>query len=485
MAVMFLSGAFSGFIGLEAIFGAFFAGLILNRFIPHLSPLMNRIEFIGNALFIPYFLIGVGMLIDVSLLFSGGKILWVVVCLVFFGTVGKGIAAYLMTFALRLPLKWGNMMFGLTSAHAAGAIAMVMVGRKLEVSPGCYLFGDDVLNGIVIMILVTCIISSVMTEHASKAIRLQDKDIPQKLAVSNDDEKMLLPVKYPEYADSLLSMAILMRNQKLNREIVALNVVYDDVNAGNNQTEGRRLLEHLQHAASASDVHLQTQVRIAANIANGIKHAFKEFQASEIIMGLHFHKEISSKFWGEFTQSLYNGLSRQITIARITQPLNTIRRIQVAVPSRAEYEPGFYRWLERLARLAGNLDCRIGFNGRDDTISLIRQYISNYHSSVRAEYQEMQHWNELPKLASTIKEDHMFVIITARKGTVSYKNALERLPDEINRYFAGRTLVIVFPDQYGDNNELMTFAQPQHTEESSAYDMLLKKLRKWTRNSSN
>lgn len=485
MAVMFLSGAFSGFIGLEAIFGAFFAGLILNRFIPHLSPLMNRIEFIGNALFIPYFLIGVGMLIDVSLLFSGGKILWVVVCLVFFGTVGKGIAAYLMTFALRLPLKWGNMMFGLTSAHAAGAIAMVMVGRKLEVSPGCYLFGDDVLNGIVIMILVTCIISSVMTEHASKAIRLQDKDIPQKLAVSNDDEKMLLPVKYPEYADNLLSMAILMRNQKLNREIVALNVVYDDVNAGNNQTEGRRLLEHLQHAASASDVHLQTQVRIAANIANGIKHAFKEFQASEIIMGLHFHKEISSKFWGEFTQSLYNGLSRQITIARITQPLNTIRRIQVAVPSRAEYEPGFYRWLERLARLAGNLDCRIGFNGRDDTISLIRQYISNYHSSVRAEYQEMQHWNELPKLASTIKEDHMFVIITARKGTVSYKNALERLPDEINRYFAGRTLVIVFPDQYGDNNELMTFAQPQHTEESSAYDMLLKKLRKWTRNSSN
>ena len=324
-----------------------------------------------------------------------------------------------------------------------------------------------------------------MTEHASKAIRRQDKDIPQKLAVSNDDEKMLLPVKYPEYADNLLSMAILMRNQKLNREIVALNVVYDDVNAGNNQTEGRRLLEHLQHAASASDVHLQTQVRIAANIANGIKHAFKEFQASEIIMGLHFHKEISSKFWGEFTQSLYNGLSRQITIARITQPLNTIRRIQVAVPSRAEYEPGFYRWLERLARLAGNLDCRIGFNGRDDTISLIRQYISNYHSSVRAEYQEMQHWNELPKLASTIKEDHMFVIITARKGTVSYKNALERLPDEINRYFAGRTLVIVFPDQYGDNNELMTFAQPQHTEESSAYDMLLKKLRKWTRNSSN
>ena len=111
-----------------------------------------------------------------------------------------------------------------------------------------------------------------------------------------------------------------MRNTRLNRGLVALNVVYDDVNVGKHQEEGRQLLRHLQQVASAVDVPMQTQVRIAANIANGIKHAFKEFQASEIIMGLHFHKEISTKFWGQFTQSLYNGMSRQIMIARIMQP---------------------------------------------------------------------------------------------------------------------------------------------------------------------
>jgi len=477
LAVVFLSAALSDAIGLEGIFGAFLSGLILNRFIPRVSPLMNRIEFTGNALFIPYFLIGVGMLINVRLLFQGTHILWVVFCLVLFGTLGKAVAAYLAAGVFRMPRLAGHMMFGLTSAHAAGAIAMVMVGRRLEISPGVYLFGDEVLNGIVIMILFTCVISTVVTEWAAQRLRLKEKKEPELVKTVND-EKILIPVKYPEYADNLVSMATMMRNPKLKRELVALNVVYDDVNMRHNQAEGQRLLEHLQHLASASDVPMTTQVRIAANIANGIKHAFKEFQASEILMGLHFHHNISKGFWGEFTRSLYNGLSHQIIITRIMQPLNTVRRIQVIVPSRAEFEPGFYRWLERLARMTENLECRIIFHGRKDTLQLINEYIHNNFASVRAEYVPMKHWNELPDLATKVSKDHLFVIVTARKGTISYKSAMERLPDEVNRYFKGKTLMIIFPDQYGNEMDDMTFAQPQHTEERSAYEAV----REWIHN---
>ena len=477
LAVVFLSAALSDAVGLEGIFGAFLSGLILNRFIPRVSPLMNRIEFTGNALFIPYFLIGVGMLINVRLLFQGTHIFWVVFCLVLFGTLGKAVAAYLAAGVFRMPRLAGHMMFGLTSAHAAGAIAMVMVGRRLEISPGVYLFGDEVLNGIVIMILFTCVISTVVTEWAAQRLRLKEKKEPELVKTVND-EKILIPVKYPEYADNLVSMATMMRNPKLKRELVALNVVYDDVNMRHNQAEGQRLLEHLQHLASASDVPMTTQVRIAANIANGIKHAFKEFQASEILMGLHFHHNISKGFWGEFTRSLYNGLSRQIIITRIMQPLNTVRRIQVIVPSRAEFEPGFYRWLERLARMTENLECRIIFHGRKDTLQLINEYIHNNFASVRAEYVPMKHWNELPDLATKVSKDHLFVIVTARKGTISYKSAMERLPDEVNRYFKGKTLMIIFPDQYGNEMDDMTFAQPQHTEERSAYEAV----REWIHN---
>lgn len=477
LAIVFLSAALSDAVGLEGIFGAFMSGLILNRFVPKVSPLMNRIEFTGNALFIPYFLIGVGMLINVRLLFEGSKILWIVFCIVFFGTLGKAVAAYLAARIFRLSWLAGHMMFGLTSAHAAGAIAMVMVGRKLQVAPGEYLFGDEVLNGIVIMILFTCIISTVITERAAQRLRLQEKE-GHDMMKNLDDEKILIPVKYPEYSDNLVTMATLMRNPRLKRELVALNVVYDDVNMRHNQAEGQRLLDHLCHLASASDVPMVTQVRIAANIANGIKHAFKEFQASEILMGLHFHKEISRSFWGEFTRSLYNGLSRQIIVTRILQPLNTIRRIQVAIPSRAEFEPGFYRWLERLARMAGNLECRITFHGRKETLQLVNEFIRNRFPSVRAEYEEMEHWKELPTLGSQVREDHLFVIVTARKGTISYKTAMERLPEELNKCVKGKTIMIIFPDQYGSEMDDMTFAQPQHTEERSAYEAV----REWIHN---
>ncbi|MBQ8457550.1 MAG: cation:proton antiporter [Prevotella sp.] len=483
LSVMFLSAAASEAAGVEGIVGAFISGLILNRYIPHVSPLMNRIEFIGNALFIPYFLIGVGMLIRISSLFTSWHMVWIVALIVFFGTFGKAVAAYVSSLLFRLPKSAGHMMFGLTSAHAAGGIAMVMVGMRLEVAPGTYLINDEILNGVVIMILVTCVISSLMTAHAAQQIVLKGNS--QQLSASsqkNDDEKILLCVKYPEIAPQLLELAIMVRNQKLNRGLVALNVVYDDSNAPANREKGLRLLERLEQQASASEVKIQKQVRLATNIANGIKHAFREYSGSEIIMGMHVHTEVNPKFWGDFIQSLYNGLNRQIILSRFVQPLNTLRRIQVVVPSRAEFEPGFHRWLERLSRLAENLDCRIQFHGRNESLELIREFINNLHHGVRAEYTFMAHWNELPQIAETIKEDHLFVVITARKGTISYKNALERLPNELMKHFAGKNLMIIFPDQYGEHkDERMTFTEAQHQEESSIYDYILSKLERFRR----
>ena len=473
LSVLFLCGALSQMIGLEGIFGAFVAGLILNRFIPKVSPLMNRLEFTGNALFIPYFLIGVGMLSDLHLLFEGGRILLVVACITFFGTAGKALAAYLAGWLLRFDRQARHLMFGLTSAHAAGSIAMVMVGLRIQVAPGEYLFGDEVLNGIVIMILFTCVISSLVTEYAAKHIVLAEKEQPQEDA-GVQDETVLIPVKYPEYANRLTNLALLMRNPKRDHDLVALSVVYDDANIDRQRAEGCKLLEQVTSYAASADVKMHSQLRVATNIANGIMHAFKEFRATEVVIGMHMHFSDSTTFWGKFHQSLFNGLSRQIIMARLMQPLSTLRRIVVCVPSRAQFEPGFYRWLERLSRLAENLDCRIAYHGRQDTLTRIRQYELNHHESVRAEYVEMENWNELPTLAAQIKEDHIFVVVTARKGTVSFKNAMERLPEELTKYFSGKNLMIIFPDQFGeDKTDVMTFAEPQHVEDRSAYEAVL------------
>lgn len=474
LSVMFISAATCELIGLEGILGAFVSGLVLNRFIPNISPLMNRIEFIGNAIFIPYFLIGVGMLINAGLLLEGGNTILVVACICIFGTLGKAIAAFLTSFFFHRSVHEGNLMFGMTSAHAAGAIALVMVGVNLEIAPGQHLLGDEALNAVVIMILFTCIISTVVTDYASRTIVLKEKS-QRKMPEDDgkaDDEKILIPVKYPETCDTLLNMAMLMRNEKLSRGLIALNVVYDDLDATYNQQEGQRLLEQIEKKAAAADVQVQTQVRLATNIANGIKHAFKEYDASEIILGQHIHDNSTRRFWGQFAQSLFNGLNRQIIIARCTIPLNTIRVFHVAVPSRAEYEPGFYRWLERVSRMVTRLGCRILFHGRDESLSLIRTFLSNRFPSIRADYAIMQHWNDFKSLAAQVEEHQMLVVVTARPGTVSYKSAMERLPDELTTYYKYKNVMIIFPDQYGNHLDLMSFANTQHYEQESIWESI-------------
>lgn len=459
LLTLFLCAMLSQLCGLEGIFGAFLAGLTLSRFIPSVSPLMNRIEFIGNALFIPYFLIGVGMMIDVGVLLHGTHTLWVVAVIVVAGTAGKAAAAYASSWIFRMGVHSGHMMFGLTEAHAAGSIAMTMVGMGLCLPDGTWVADADMLNGVVMMILFSCLISGMVVEGSARHILLHSE--PQaEGAAGGDDEKILIPLQHEEDADNLISLGLLMMNRKLNRGLIAINVVYDDARGDVRREQGRKILERAQATAAAADIRMQTQSRLAVNIANGIKHAFKENDASEIVMGLHQKRSPGDSFWGAYTQGLIGDLNRQIVICRLVQPIATLRRIQVAAPSRVQYEAGFYRWVERLARLAAGIGCRITFHGRQDTNELIARYIQAHHAGVRAEYEPLDHWRQLMALAATVNPDHLFVVITARPGTVSYKAAFERLPEELTQALADCSLMIVYPDQNGAQQDVMTFTAP-------------------------
>lgn len=469
LALTFLGAIMMELIGMEGLLGAFLVGLVINRYVPNVSPLMNHLEFVGNALFIPYFLIGVGMLVNVDLLFGDAETLRVAAVMIVMALSSKWIASLVTQKLLGMRPLERNMIFGLSTAQAGATLAAVLVGHSIFLPNGQRLLNDDVLNGTVILILVTCIFSSFCTESASKKMALEKKSAMPKEEVG-DDEKIMISMKYPETAGLLMEVANLMRNRTLNRGVVALNVVYDDEKRLYYQERGRQLLDHVTKEANAIGLMVQSQVRVATNITNGIKHAFKEFNASEIIMGMHMRKDTSKTFWGKFIQGIFWGLNRQVIIVESFRPLNTLRCIQVAVPSRAEFEPGFYRWLERLSRMAENLECRVRFHCRAETRALIQEYIRKRHPEVRAEYQLMAHWNELPLLAREVADDHMFVVITARKGTISYKSALERLPDELTQYYQGKNLMIIFPDQYGA--PMMTMAEPQHAEDKSAYAVI-------------
>lgn len=481
LSLVFLSAALAELAGLEGIFGAFLAGLLLNRLIPHVSPLMNRTEFVGNALFIPYFLIGVGMLINLKALFNGGETIKVVTVMVLVATLTKWVAAWVTQKIYGMTVLARRMLFGLSNAHAAGALAMVMVGMKIETAPGQFLMNEDMLNGVVIMILFSCIISSMVTEHAARALALSEENGEQNPARDKEEERMLVAIANPETVEPLVNMALMMREPKSKKELlgVTVEVEYDEAKKQAKLAQRRKNLEHAVRIAAAVDVPMKTRCRLSTNVATGILNTAGEMNASEVVLGLHHKHGLVDSFLGNFTQSLLKGTHRQLMIVKCVMPVNVMRRIVVAVPPKAEYEAGFYKWVERVARIGAQLGCRVHFWGHPDTLPRIKGYIAKFHDSVRAEYSELDDWGDLLLLTGQVAYDHLLVIVSARKGSISYQSSFEELPDQITRYFSDNSLLLVYPDQSGDPQEKVTFFSLRSRTETRIYNNVFRWVYRW------
>ena len=353
MAMVFLGAGLMQFVGMEGILGAFLTGLVLNRLIPHVSPLMNRIEFVGNAIFIPYFLIGVGMIIDVNALFTGGSALKVAGIMTAVAVGSKWIGAFITQKLFKMERNERSMIFGLSSASAAATLAAVLVGHQIIMENGERLINDDVLNGTVVMILFTCIISSLATERSARRFALEEKlQFNSSKEEENElSEQILIPVANPETTEHLVNLALMIRDTKLNKPLVAVSVVTDNKNIQERKQAGLKNLENAAKIASATDVKVTQVSRYDLNICSGIVHAAEEYNATNLVIGLHWKANIIDSFFGNVTASLLKKTNREIMVARYMIPPTTVRKIHVAVPPRAEYETGFAKWIEHIGNL--------------------------------------------------------------------------------------------------------------------------------------
>lgn len=460
LVLLVLSAAMSELAGLEGLFGAFLAGLVLNRYIPRVSPLMNRVEFVGNALFIPYFLISVGMLINVRSLFEHSEVIFVVLVIVVTATMTKWLGAWATQQVLRMKSAERTMLFGLSNAHAAGALAMIMVGTQLEISPGEYLIGDDVLNGVVLMILVSCVISSIVTDRAARQIAISETFTSSDGKSSH--ERIMVALNNPDSVEQLIDTAIMMSNPDARKDIIALQVCLDNQYAEQQKKQGRINLERAAKAAASADVQLSTYNRVGVNVVGSIMHSMKEFEASELILGLHHKHKMADSYLGTVAMNLLDRTNRQIIIVNYLMPVNVVHRIIVAVPEKAELEAGFYQWVERVSRMGEQLGCRIDFHAHADTIALIRPYIQNHHPSTRTSFAVLENWEDLLIVTKYLSYDHLFVLISARRGSISWQPSFDNLPKQLMRHFSNNSLMIVFPEQFGQAHEL-SYVQPLPT----------------------
>ena len=420
MAMVFLGAGLMEFVGMEGILGAFLAGLVLNRLIPHVSPLMSHLEFVGNALFIPYFLIGVGMLIDVNVLFGHIDSVKVAVVMIIVALLGKWIASWLTQKIYKMRALERELMFGLSNAQAAATLAAVLVGYNIILPNGERLLNEDVLNGTILLILVTCVVSSFITEHAAKRIAMDDAEVSDEKA--QEKEKFLIPVANPETLESLMSLAMVVRDEKQPDNLVALNVINDNNGSVKQEMRGKRSLERAAQIAASTSVRLKTVSRFDLNITTGILHTAKEYEATNIIIGLHCKMSIVDSFFGNLTENLLKNTYLQVMVARFLIPVNTLRRIIVAVPPKAEFEHGFMKWITHMCRMSSQLGCRVHFYAHPQTLGYIRGYIQKKHKDTRVAYSELEDWDDLLLLTGQVNYDHLLVIISARRGSISYES---------------------------------------------------------------
>ena len=477
LAMVFMGAGLMQFVGMEGILGAFLAGLVLNRLIPHVSPLMNRLEFVGNALFIPYFLIGVGMIIDVNSMLAGGTALKVAVVMTVVATASKWLAAFITQKIYGMEKKERSMIFGLSNAQAAATLAAVLVGHGIILENGERLLSDDVLNGTVVMILLTCIISSLVTERSARKFALEEK-LQFNGEKENDGElpeKILIPVANPDTTENLVNLALMIKDSRLQNPLVALNVITDSKNIQDRKLAGEKNLEKAAMIAAATDVKVTTVTRYDLNVATGIIHAAEEYHATNLVIGLHWKANIIDSFFGKLTEGILKGSSRETMIARYMIPATTIRKIHVAVPAKAEYETGFVKWIDHVCRMASQLACGIVFYGEEPTLGYVKEVVSRFPAATLASYEKLEHWDDFEKIEANVLSSHLAVVVCARRCSISYDASFERIPSLLAKYFSGNSLIVLYPEQYANGNGYVSFSNPQGHNESQHYE----KAREW------
>ena len=437
MMLLFLGAGLMKLAGMEGILGAFITGLVLNRLIPHSSPLMRRIDFVGNAIFIPFFLIGVGMMIDVSVLFKGGSSLIVAAVMVGTALAGKWIASFLVSKVYRMSSDERNLMFGLSTSQAAATLAAAIVGNKIG------LLNDDVLNGTILLILVTCIVSSITSDRASRKLILSGKALNAPKAVSS--KKTLLALANPSMVDRLMDLALLVRKENSQIPLSAITVVLDEDKQ--RQNDGAKVLDQAANIAASVSVPLLTKMRLTTNLAHGIVHEVKENDYRELILGFHKKETANDSFLGNVLPEVLNSLDCQVVMARMNIPLNTVRMIHITFPAKAEFEAGFPYWVEETARMASGLGCRIMYHGHPDTMAKIKLELKK-HAPVDASFFDTDGGNDLKRLAQVIHSDHLLVIVSARKGSISYRPSLDHIFVQLQRDYQDTSILLIYPSGY-------------------------------------
>ncbi|MGV3556567.1 cation:proton antiporter domain-containing protein [Larkinella arboricola] len=446
LVMIYLAALLAELAGVEAIIGAFLAGLALNRLIPHTSSLMNRVDFVGNALFIPFFLISVGMLIDFSVFFKSLETIKVAALMTVVAIGAKYLAAVVTQKTFRLRREEGGLIFGLSSASAAATLAAVLVGYNIiisetETGEPVRLLNEHVLNGSILMILVSCTVSSFVS--LANAQKIADADHEDTVASNNlEEERILLAVNYPETVERMVNLALIIKAKTNTDRLLALNVINEEKKESS-EKNAEKILHNAVQMASAADVSLQPLTRYDNDVINGINNVIKEKKVTDLLIGL----EGSKGFSPSFVYNLYNGYLQNenttVLVYHAVQPISTIKRHIVVLPPRSQHEPGFFPALLRIWNIARNSRAKLSFYADSSTLDVLQKIIRKV--TIEADFTPIRNWKDMARAAQSLNPNEGLILLMAKRNTGAYLPEMRFIPDMLNLQFGDKNYLLVFP----------------------------------------
>jgi Kef-type K+ transport system membrane component KefB len=440
--VVFFAAFIAEIAGLEPIIGAFVAGLALNRLIPHSSALMNRIEFIGNSIFIPFFLISVGMIVNVNVLLEHPSAWLIAGTLTIVAIFGKWLASWFTQKVFKYTVAQRQVIFGLSSAHAAATLAVIMVGYEAGI------IDEDVLNGVILLILVTCIVATIVTERASKKILLEGgQEITNTDDKAYDDEQIVLPIANLNNMEILLDIATLIRNKKSRNPLTVLSVVPNNEMAEINLKTARKNLDSIAKYASGSETEVNIMATIDFNIASGISRASREVLANCILLGWPSKTNIIDKLVGERTESILNRTDINIFMCHLEKPFISQKRIILFSPPISESEKGFTYWMTKVSKLTQELSLPLVIVCNTRTEKAINEFISSNKISLNIEFINHYNWDDLTNLRGYVKDEDLLIFVSARAGEVSYNPSFDGISTKLDRVYSNNNRILIYPSR--------------------------------------
>lgn len=447
LAMVFFGAFLAELAGVEGIIGAFLAGLSLNRLIPRTSALMNRVEFVGNAIFIPFFLIGVGMLIDYKM-FDNFETIKVGVIMILVATSSKFIAAWFTQKTFKFSKDERRLIFGLSNSQAAATLAAVLIGYNIilgenDLGEPIRLLNESVLNGTILMILFTCTIASFVSQKGATNIALlENQDNKEESSIK---ERILIPISNSDSSEELINLSLAIKSSKSNEGLYALSVIDSSSQNKISEKNARKILDNASKIVASADKYLHEILRYDSNIFNGISGVVKEQKITYLVLGLHKKATISDSFLGDLTEKLLDKCNTTTFIYKSEQPIATIKRHLIIVPPRAEKEIGFPFWLIKIWNIAKNTGAKLVFYGTLETLTYIKEI--NLKRPIDCKFIEFEDWDSFSIIKKhVLKDDNVIVIHSNRNYHFNNEN-ITQLFVTLGETIKKNSFILIYPLQ--------------------------------------